>query len=298
MKCYTAEAMRELDRRTVAEGFCSGMELMEQAGYGLFRAVMQFSQKLFMPDFLLLGPTIRFFIDLIPYLLMSGMFIALYIFMPNTHVKFLSAVVPGILAGFAMQGLQIFYIHSQMFLSSYNAIYGSFAALPLFMLWLQISWTICLFGAELSYTNQNLDYYDYVANAGEISHRYKILLNALILSRICRRFANGQRPLTALELSTETTIPIRIVNDLLYEQIAAGLVIEITVDEKGETSRFMPAEDISNLTYGILVDRLESKGHWKIDLDVSELFKGEWTKAIELRSEYLRGARDIKLQDL
>ena len=60
-----------------------------------------------------------------------------------------------------MQGVQIFYIHAQMFLSSYNAIYGSFAALPLFMLWLQISWTICLFGVELCYTNQNLDYYDY-----------------------------------------------------------------------------------------------------------------------------------------
>jgi membrane protein len=264
------------------------------SGISIFMATIADS----MPDFLLLGPTIRFFIDLIPYLLMSGMFIALYIFMPNTHVKFLSAVVPGILAGFAMQGLQIFYIHSQMFLSSYNAIYGSFAALPLFMLWLQISWTICLFGAELSYTNQNLDYYDYDANAGEISHRYKILLNALILSRICRRFANGQRPLTALELSTETTIPIRIVNDLLYEQIAAGLVIEITVDEKGETSRFMPAEDIKNLTVGAMVDRLESYGSWKIDLDVSALFSEKWSRAMELRSNYLRDARQILLQDL
>ena len=264
------------------------------SGISIFMATIADS----MPDFLLLGPTIRFFIDLIPYLLMSGMFIALYIFMPNTHVKFLSAVVPGILAGFAMQGLQIFYIHSQMFLSSYNAIYGSFAALPLFMLWLQISWTICLFGAELSYTNQNLDYYDYDANAGEISHRYKILLNALILSRICRRFANGQRPLTALELSTETTIPIRIVNDLLYEQIAAGLVIEITVDEKGETSRFMPAEDIKNLTLGTMIDRLESYGSWKIDLDVSALFSEKWSRAMELRSNYLRDARQILLQDL
>jgi membrane protein len=88
---------------------------------------------------------------------MSGMFIALYIFMPNTRVRLKSALVPGILAGIAMQGLQIFYIHSQMFLSSYNAIYGSFAALPLFMLRVQISWAICLFGAQLTYTNQNLN---------------------------------------------------------------------------------------------------------------------------------------------
>jgi membrane protein len=250
------------------------------------------------PDFLLLGSTIRFLIDLSPYVLMSGMFIALYVFMPNTHVKVINAVVPGILAGFAMQGLQIFYIHSQMFLSSYNAIYGSFAALPLFMLWLQISWTICLFGAELCYTNQNLDYYDYDANTGEISHRYQILLNALLLSRICKRFANGQKPLTALELSEQTTIPIRIVNDLLYQQIEAGLVIEITVDEKGETSCFMPAEDIKNLTLGTMIDRMESYGQWKIDLDVSELFSEQWGKAMELRSTYLRDARQILVQDL
>lgn len=264
------------------------------SGISIFMATIADS----MPDFLLLGPTIRFLIDLSPYVLMSGMFIALYIFMPNTHVKPINAVFPGILAGFAMQGLQIFYIHSQMFLSSYNAIYGSFAALPLFMLWLQISWTICLFGAELSYTNQNLDYYDYDANTGEISHRYKILLNALLLSRICKRFANGQKPLTALELSKQTTIPIRIVNDLLYQQMQAGLVIEISTDEKGETSCFMPAEDIKNLTLGTMIDRLESYGQWKIDLDVSELFSEQWGKAMELRSMYLRDSRQISVQDL
>ena len=264
------------------------------SGISIFMATVADS----LPNFLLLGPFVRWLIDLSPYVLMSGMFIALYIFMPNTRVRLKSAVVPGILAGIAMQGLQIFYIHSQMFLSSYNAIYGSFAALPLFMLWVQISWTICLFGAELCYTNQNLDYYDYDANTGEVSHRYKLLMSSLLMSKICQRFANGQRAYSAYELRGLTNIPIRIVNDLLYELIDAKLLIEISGDEKGETSRFMPAEDINNLTYGVLVDRMESKGHWKIDLDVSELFKGEWTKAIELRSEYLRGARDIKLKDL
>ena len=104
--------------------------------------------------------------------------------------------------------------------------------------------------------------------------------------------------MTALELCRETTVPIRIVNDLLYEQIAAGLVIEITGDEKGETSRFMPAEDIKNLTLGAMVDRLESSGSWKIELDVSNLFSEKWSRAMELRSNYLRDARNILLQDL
>ena len=264
------------------------------SGLSIFMATIADS----LPDFLLLGPVMRLMIDLLPWVLMAGMFIALYVFMPNTHVKPICAVVPGILAGIAMQGLQVFYIHSQMFLSSYNAIYGSFAALPLFMLWLLISWTICLFGAELCYTNQNLDFYDYDANTGEISHRYRILLAALLMSRICKRFANGQKPLSAMELREATTIPIRFVNDLLYELMQAGMVVEITSDEKGEDSRFMPAEDLRNMTLGAMVDKLESNGQWKIDLDVSELFSSEWTKALELRRIYLKDAREILLQDL
>ena len=251
-----------------------------------------------MPDFLMLGSAVRTLIDLIPYVLMSLMFIALYIFMPNTKVKLSSVVVPGILAGIAMQGLQFVYIHSQIFLSSYNAIYGSFAALPLFMLWMQISWTICLFGAELCYTNQNLDYYDYDANAGEISHRYRLMLCALLMSRICKRFAEGRKPYSVLELREETKIPIRFVNDLLYELIDAHLLTEVTSDEKGEESRFMPSEDLGNLTLGTMVDRLEARGRWKIDLDVSELFSQEWGKAIAARSDYLRAMRGICLQNL
>ena len=223
-----------------------------------------------MPDVLLLGSFVRFLIDLIPYVLMAGMFIGLYIFMPNTHVRAVNVIIP----------------------------YGSFAALPLFMLWVQISWTICLFGAELCYTNQNLDYYDYDANTGEISHRYRIMLSALLMSRICQRFEKGQKPYSALELRDETQIPIRFVNDLLYDLTDAGLVVEVTNDEKGEDSHFMPAEDINNLTLGTMIDRLESKGKWKIDLDVSELFKGQWAKALELRSIYLRESRKVLLKDL
>ena len=251
-----------------------------------------------MPDFQLLGSTLRFLIDLSTYVLMSAMFIALYVFMPNTHVKISCALVPGILAGIAMQGLQIFYIHSQLFLSSYNAIYGSFAALPLFMLWVQISWTICLFGAELCYTNQNLDYYDYDANTREISHRYRLMLAALLMSHICKRFANGQKALSALELRQVTNIPIRFVNDLLFDLLNARLIVELTSDEKGETSRFMPAEDISRMTVGLMIDRLESYGKWKIDLNVAGSFSGEWSRVIEVRSAYLRESRTILLKDL
>ena len=110
-----------------------------------------------MDGFRILGPAIRRMLSLAPCVLMSLMFIILYVYMPNTKVRFSSAIVPGILAGIAMQVLQLAYIHSQIWVTGYNATYGSFAALPLFMLWIQISWTICLFGAQLTFTNENMN---------------------------------------------------------------------------------------------------------------------------------------------
>lgn len=268
--------------------------IVVSSGVSIFLAT--FAKSL--PDFLLLGPAVRWLLSLSPYVLMSALFIGLYVFMPNTHVRVKNAIVPGILAGIAMQWLQFFYIHSQIWVTGYNAIYGSFAALPLFMLWVQISWTICLFGAELTYTSQNLEYYDYNTDTSDISHRYRIMLCSLLMARICRRFAEGGRPYTAEQLRSETGIPIRIVIDLLYKLIEARLLIEISSDEKGETSRFMPAESLNNLNVGTMVDRLEAQGTWKLDIPVSGLFSGEWAKAMEHRGAYLKSLRDINLQNL
>jgi len=110
-----------------------------------------------MHHFFFIGPMLQWLLQLSPYILLSILFIVLYVYMPNTKVRLSCAIVPGILAGIAMQVLQLFYIYSQIWVTGYNAIYGSFAALPLFMLWVQFSWTICLFGAQLTYTNQNLN---------------------------------------------------------------------------------------------------------------------------------------------
>lgn len=264
------------------------------SGISIFMATISHQ----IPDFLLLSTMKRFMFDLFPYVLMSGLFIGLYVFMPNTHVEVRKAIIPGILAGIAMQWLQLFYIHSQIWVSSYNAIYGSFAALPLFMLWVQISWTICLFGAELCYTSQNLVYYDYDVETGDISHRYRIYLCALLMSIICKRFAEGKKPFTALELSKQSSVPIRVVVDLIYKLIDAGMLIEITSDEKSDSFTFMPAESIDNLSLGVMIDRLESHGKWKLDLSINQIYSSKWNKAILLRSDYLKQARNILLKEL
>lgn len=268
--------------------------IVVSSGLSLFLATMANS----IDDFLLLGSTIKFLIDAAPYFLMCMLFIALYVLMPNTHVKVKNAIVPGVLAGIAMQVVQFVYIHSQIWVTGYNAIYGSFAALPLFMLWVQISWTICLFGAELTYTSQNLDYYDLDAQTDDISHRYQLMISALLMSRVCRRFADGKPAPSADDLRNETGIPIRIVNDLLFKLSEAKLVIEVSSDEKGATSTFVPAESLDNLSVGVMVDRLEAQGRWTLDFPLSDLMNAEWGRAVVMRTNYLKQAQDVKLESL
>ena len=263
------------------------------SGISIFFATLTGS----LPDLFLITPALGFLLDLSPYVLMSALFIALYVFMPNTHVKVRSCIVPGILSGVAMQWLQLVYIHSQIWVSSYNAIYGSFAALPLFMLWVQISWTICLFGAELSYTSQNLDYYDFNTVTSDISHRFQIVIYTMLMGHICRRFDEGGTPYTINELRDKTGVPIRVVNDLMYNLVEANLAIEITSDEKGEPSRFVPAMSVDKLSLGIMIDSIESSGKWQLEWYRQNLVQSQWLKAISVRSNYLKQSRELLLKD-
>lgn len=87
-------------------------------------------------------------------------FTLFYKLIPHTHVRTKSALMAGIAAGSVFLLFQWGYIYLQRWMSSYNAIYGSFAALPLFLLWLQISWQILLVGGELAYAHQHIEIFD------------------------------------------------------------------------------------------------------------------------------------------
>lgn len=233
---------------------------------------------------------------LLPYVLMAVVFMAMYMCVPNTKVRLQVVIVPGILAGVGMQALQLFYIHAQVLLSSYNAIYGSFAALPLFMLWAQLSWTICLFGVQLCYTNQNMDELSFRLQVADISPRYRRLLAIILMSRVCQRFADGKRPYTALDLRRLTNIPIRITQDLLYMLVRAGLLSENSADGKDQEPTYQPAMTLQKLTVGAMVERLDSMGGWHLDIDLHEqLAQVEWKQYLALREQYLAELRKLPL---
>lgn len=210
-------------------------------------------------DVFVIGPMMSFFIESSPYVLLSIAFTMLYVFMPNTKVRLKSAIVPGIFAGVCMQLFQQIYINSQIWISNYNAIYGSFAILPFLLLWMQTSWIICLIGAEISYCRQNADDFFHIQQQ-EPSFNSRIAVSWRIMQMVERRFKKGKPALTALEIKKELQIPMRIINTLLYDLQRIHFLAEIIYDEKGDTPQYIPAEDTANLTREVLLQRMSDLG--------------------------------------
>ena len=247
----------------------------------------------------MIGPFLKFLIDALPSVMLAGIISILYVFMPNTHVRWRNVILPAIFAALLMQMLQQFYIHSQLWVSSYNAIYGSFAALPLFMLWLQFSWTIILVGAELTYTKQNLEYFSHGISKTELSHRHRLMLCCIIAGRICKRFKEGGRPYNLMELKQMTSLPTRIITDLIYDMQNAGILVELNPDGKDNESEWIPSESVENITVGFLISHLESLHNWTLDSTICHLMDSKkWRKALLIRHNYLKAQRDIKLYEL
>ena len=87
-------------------------------------------------------------------------FSAMYKFIPNAPVDYPNALRAAAYSGIAFTVMQYLYLETQVFVTRLNGIYGAFAAVPLFMIWINIGWFIILIGAELSYAFQHVDSYN------------------------------------------------------------------------------------------------------------------------------------------
>jgi membrane protein len=177
-----------------------------------------------------------------------AMFVLVYFMLPNTKVKFGAALTSGMVAGTAFYAFQLFYILIQTKLSSYNAIYGSFAALPLFLLWMQTSWQILLFGAELSFAYQNIKRYEHEREASGMSadQRRKILV--AVMAVITRHFTHNQGPVSSETAASELGLPVRIIRDVVFDLESAGLVAAVQDETNDKTNLFVPAKDVHTIT--------------------------------------------------
>ena len=242
-----------------------------------------------------LGPVIFFLLRFSPYVVIWMLLTLLYMVMPNTHVNFKSALIAGIVAGTIFQIVQEFYIHFQIGVSRYNAIYGSFAAFPLFLIFLQLAWLIVLFGAEVSYAHQNVSQYEFEEDIKSLSQFDNKLACLTIMHTIVKAFENGESPVTAVTIADQNKAPLPLVNQLINELLVNHLIIETVEDDK---KAYVPATDIHKIDINHVLISLSGHGSGNIPIEKGEPLASFTRKLETMRNERKDSRANILLKDI
>lgn len=203
--------------------------------------------------------TILVLLKIVPFALIWVLFAFIFMYMPNTKVRLGPGIAAAVAAGTVYQLTQWVYIAFQVGMSKANAIYGSFAALPLFLGWLQISWLIVLMGSEISFAAQNLDTLGFPEGSEKISPRHRKILSLLIARLVVGNFTAGEKPPTPSSIAHTLGAPSPLVRRILADFSAAGLFTAVKSDG-GEELAWQPSRDLHGITVSDVLDALDRCG--------------------------------------
>ena len=243
-----------------------------------------------------LDAIISFLISLVPFLLSWFLFTFLIMFMPNRKISLKAGLIAGVVSGTLYQLFLNFYIRLQLTVSIYNAIYGSFAALPLFLIWLQISWICLLYGAEVSYSYEKVETMGFKHDDISIKTRKIILLR--IIHYIVKSFRDSAAsPPSADQIARDLEISAQLVNHLLEDLVDEKLIAE-TIDKKHDRIGYQPGVSPDELTLHKILKIMEEKGTTAIpgneDAAIRKII--QILDKIERKSEKI--SSKIKIEDL
>lgn len=193
-----------------------------------------------------------------PLLLMIGLLSLTFIFMPNHKISYRAGLIAGIFSGLLYHWVQSLYISLQIGVSSYNAVYGSFAAVPLFVVWIQTGWMIVLFGCEITFFIQNYAIHRYYHKFSSISFALKKILALQVTHLVIKNFSAQKKPLTAEKIAQQLQISIPLVHPLLSLLQTSQILIELKTEEDDEV--YLPAVDINVLSVAYVINALEHSG--------------------------------------
>lgn len=244
-----------------------------------------------------LSDGLLFVMGLLPYLSTWILFTLLYLVMPNTKVSIRSGALAGIAAGTLFQVVQWVYIRFQIGVARYSAIYGSFAALPLFLMWLQVSWMIVLLGAEIACASERYETFGFGPDPHKLSPAAKKLLALRIFHLLVVRFSKGEKGLSAREIAHTVEIPVRLTRRLLGELIEARLVVEAVQGGKHEAV-FLPARSCEELTVADILDALEGRGSTPLPAPESE--EGKRIEALlgEISQSLRSSSANVRIKEI
>ena len=244
-----------------------------------------------------LSPSIIELLQLLPYLLIWALFSLVYLLIPNTRVRAVSGILAGVLAGTAYLAVQWGLIDFQVGVTRYNPIYGSLAALPLLLLWMNVGWIVLLIGAEYAYAHQNVNLYELEPDYTGISLRFKKVLTLQILHRMVARFTREKKPLSAGQFSQQLEIPVLLVQHILNELLDTGLVSQTDANGSRDPA-YQPSSDIHHWTIRHIFDTLELQGVNRLPGTETETLKSIIHAVEELSSEMNRSEANRLLMKL
>ncbi len=237
-------------------------------------------------------------LNILPFVVMIVSMTLLYKLMPNLKVKFTSALVGGIVGGIALQVFQMVYLEGQLWISKYNAIYGAFAALPLLLLWTQVSWFIVLIGAEISFATQNVQQFSFDRETKNITRRYRDFFTIIVASTIVKRFAENRAPLSAAMISLKCEIPIKLTNDIIDELVKLEMVLPTPMTDDERVMAYQPAYDINMMTVASLMEMIDNDGTEDFHVDAEHIYSNHWNALLETRMCAYENTKDMMLKDL
>jgi len=226
----------------------SGLQIMMT---NTLRNIMQFS---------FLTPVASIFIKIASCVFIWLFFTAVYMLIPNARVKFKNAFIAGIISGTGFLILQWIFVSGQMYVSRYNAIYGSFSFLPLLLVWVQLAWVVCLSGAVLCYSSQSISQFSFAGEIENISADYRRRISLAITAVTVQSFIKNQPAPTVLSFVREYDMPARLVSDITDKLVQAGVLVQVLLDKDKEVVGFQPAKEPSALTVMSVDEALDNIG--------------------------------------
>lgn len=158
---------------------------------------------------------IAFFSSAIPIVAVIAILAWVYYFLPNTHVPFRSCLWAGSVAGILFDRFQWLYIDIQVLAAKYDAVYGSFIALPLLFFWIYLSWFIILWGAQVAFVIQNRirQPWELVHETMSSNMEHSLMLETVRI--VVSRYVSQKIPLSAHQLCIKMGVPMTYVRPLL-----------------------------------------------------------------------------------
>ena len=236
-------------------------------------------------------------IKLVPFGLIWLLFTMIYVVVPNTKVNFKSALVAGVIVGTIFQLSQWIFFKSQMGISKYNAIYGSFAFLPLLLIWIQTAWLILLLGAEIAFANQHINRYEFALGSQEVKPSFKKLVTLLITNLLVKNFVEAKSSLTAEEISAILHAPVRLVRQCITDLMNSKIINEVGKKNSQDTS-YQPARSVENLSISFVLQAIDEHGLGDIHIHESGESKRLSQTLEALNQEIERSPSNILLKDI